>query len=117
MEDKTLQVESLIEKTQQYGKTSIELLKLKGVDKASEAISSVASIWAVVVPVVFSFILLSIGVAIWVGDAIGATYKGFFAVGAFYALVAVTIFLCRMRWIKRPLRNLIIRQLLKKTEP
>lgn len=117
MEDKTLQVESLIEKTQQYGKTSIELLKLKGVDKASEAISSIASIWAVVVPVVFSFILLSIGLSIWIGDAIGEIYMGFFMVGAFYALVAVTIFLCRMRWIKRPLRNLIIRQLLKKTAP
>lgn len=114
MEDKTLQVESLIEKTQQFGKTNIELLKLKGVDKASEAISSIASIWAVVVPVVFSFILFSIGLAIWIGDAIGEIYMGFFVVGAFYALIAVTIFLCRLRWIKRPLRNLIIRQLLKK---
>jgi Protein of unknown function (DUF1469). len=115
MEDKTLQVESLIEKTQQLGMTNLELLKLKGVDKASEAISSIASIWAVVVPVVFSFILLSIGLAIWIGDAMGKTYLGFLMVGAFFALVAVTIFICRMRWIKRPLRNLIIRQLLKKT--
>jgi len=115
MEDKTLQVESLIERTQQLGKTNIELLKLKGVDKASEAISSIASIWAVVVPGVFSFILLSIGVSVWIGDTIGALYLGFLIMAAFYALVAVTILICRIRWIKRPIRNLLIRQLLKKS--
>ena len=115
MEDKTVQVESLIEKAQRYGQTSIELLRLKAVDKSSEAVSTIASVWAVVVPVVFSSILLSIGLSIWIGEAMGKLFLGFFVVGGFFLTIALTIFLCRMRWIKRPLKNFIIRQLLKKS--
>lgn len=113
MEDKTLLIESLIEKTQQYGKTSIELLKLKAVDKSTDAISSIVSIWAVVIPTVFSFILLSVGVAIWIGDLLGKMYYGFFIVAAFYVFVAVVAFLCRNSYIKTPLKNFIVRQFLK----
>ncbi len=113
MEDKTVLIESLIEKTQQYGKTSIELLKLKAVAKSTDAISSMVSIWVVIVPTVFSFILLSVGVAIWIGDLMGKMYYGFFTVAAFFVLVAVVAFLCRNSCVKTPLKNFIVRQFLK----
>lgn len=113
MEDKTQQVESLLEKAQQYGKTGLELLKLKAVDRSSEAISVIGSIWAVVIPAVLFFILCNIGLALWIGEAIGSVYLGFFIMAGFFLLVAAVVFACRIRFIKRPLKNFIIRQLLK----
>ena len=60
-----------------------------------------------------SFILFfGLGLAIWLGEAFGRLYLGFFAVAAGYAFVAVVIHLFVIKWIKKVICNFIIENFL-----
>ena len=111
MEDQTL-IESLIEKGEQYGKTTIELLKLKTLDKSADVVSTLIS-WAIVIVfAVLFFLILNIGVALWIGELLGKTYYGFFAVSGFYALLSIVFGIFRQQFVKKPVNNSIITQVL-----
>ena len=111
MEDQTL-VESLIEKGEQYGKTTIELLKLKTLDKSADVASSLIS-WAVVIIfAVLFFLIMNIGVALWLGELLGKSYYGFFVVSGFYALLCIVFGIFRKQLIKKPVNNSIVSQVL-----
>ena len=112
MEDQPSLIESLIEKGEQYGKTTIELLKLKTLDKSADVASTLIS-WAVVIVfTVLFFLILNIGVALWIGELLGKSYYGFFTVSGFYALLTIVFGIFRKQFIKRPLNNSIITQVL-----
>ncbi|HJU45173.1 MAG TPA: hypothetical protein VJ647_00235, partial [Chitinophagaceae bacterium] len=96
-----------------YIETKTELWKLKVADKASEIVSSVTSGIVITIACLFFFALLNIGIALWIGDAMGNNYSGFFVLAGFYALVALLVYLCRDRWLKAPVSNAIIRNLFK----
>jgi len=113
MEDKTSPVEVLLERTQTYAKTSIELFKLKATDKFAELASNLASNFVVVVILVLFFINLNIGIALLVGDLLGKAWLGFVFISGVYACIGLILYLFRNKWIKNPIRNSIIEQLLK----
>jgi len=104
--------ESLIEKGEQYGKTTLELLKLKTIDKSSDVASSMVSWIIVIVLVLMFFMIVNIGVALWLGDIMGKNYMGFFIVAGFYALLTLVFGLFRKQLIKRPVNNSIVKQFL-----
>ncbi len=107
-------IEALFEKAEDYGKTTIELLKLKAVDRSADFVSTIAAhIVTFIVVALFTFIV-SIGAALWLGELLGKNYYGFFAVAGFYALVAIIIYLFRHEWIKTPVSDSIVCHLLKK---
>jgi len=108
----TTSIEKLIERAEDYSKTTVELFKLKLINKTSEIVSSIASqliIFAVVA--LFTFII-NIGFSLWIGEMLGKTYYGFFVVAAFYLFIAIIIYACREKWIKNPTKNSIIAQML-----
>jgi hypothetical protein len=111
MEDQTL-IESLIEKGEQYGKTTIELLKLKTLDKSADVVSTLISWTIVIVFAVLFFLILNIGIALWIGELLGKSYYGFFAVAGFYALLAIVFGIFRNQLVKRPVNNSIVTQVL-----
>src|SRR5665647_2098927 len=101
MEDQESLIESLIEKGEQYGKTTIELLKLKTLDKSADVASTLIS-WAIVIVfAVLFFLILNIGVALWIGELLGKSYYGFFVVAGFYALLAIIFGIFREQIVKR----------------
>jgi hypothetical protein len=111
MEDKTTPLETLLERAEDYGKTSIKLLKLKTIDKSAEIISTLIS-WIVVITLVaMFFMILNIGIALWIGELLGKSFYGFFIVAGFYALLGITIKIFSNKWIKKPISNSIISQL------
>lgn len=112
MEEKSQIIETLIEKATDYGKTSIELIKLKALEKTSDAVSSFVP--QIVVFFLFaSFLLLiNIGLAIWLGEIFGEISYGFFAVGAFYGLLSILLHFFLNKWLKKIIRNNIIKLLL-----
>jgi hypothetical protein len=112
MDEQSGLIETLIEKGEQYGKTTIELLKLKTLDKSADVVSNMVSWMIVVIFAVLFFLILNIGVALWLGELLGKSYYGFFAVSGFYALLAIVFTLFRKPWIKKPLNNSIITQVL-----
>ncbi len=92
MENNAKMLESLFEKAEDFGKTSIELIKLKILDKASEIVSSLIPFSVVFVLIASFMIFLNLGLAFWLGDILGKTYFGFFAVAAFYVLTGILFY-------------------------
>jgi hypothetical protein len=112
MEDQENLIESLIEKGEQYGKTTIELLKLKTLDKSADVASTLIS-WAIVIVfAVLFFLIFNVGVALWIGELLGKSYYGFFAVAGFYALLSLIFAVFREQFVKSPVNNSIITQVL-----
>jgi ABC-type uncharacterized transport system fused permease/ATPase subunit len=113
MENNTNLIEDLIEKTVDYGKASLELTKLKALDKTADVASSLIA-QSVVIIILFSFLLfLNLGLALWLGELLGEIHLGFFAVAVFYAITAIFSYLFLRKWLKRTAANTIIKQVLK----
>jgi hypothetical protein len=113
MTDDTTPIATLFERAEDYSKTTLKLLKLNAIDKSADVASSLVSRLAVIMTVVFSVLISSIGAALWVGKLLGDIFYGFFIVGGFYALVAILLHVFRVQWLKYPVSNSIIKQMLK----
>lgn len=113
MTDNTTPIATLFERAEDYGKTTLNLLKLNAIDKSADLVSSLVSRLAVIMIVVFSVLIVSIGLSLWIGKLLGETFYGFFVVGSFYALLAILLQVFRIQWLKYPVSNSIIKQMLK----
>ncbi|HTA61925.1 MAG TPA: hypothetical protein VK835_05695 [Bacteroidia bacterium] len=111
MEDKKPFIEPLFERVEEYGKTSLELIKLKTVDKATDVASTFISRGVMMPVFLMCAVLINIGVALWLGDLLGKLYNGFFIVAGFYAIVGLILYFFREQ-IKKSVSNLIILQIL-----
>lgn len=113
MEDNVKLIEGLLEKAVDYGKTTYELEKLKALDKSSDVASSLIPHTAVFVLIASFLIFINLGLALWLGEILGRIFYGFFIVGSFYAVISVLIHFFMHKWLKKVIRDLIIRQALK----
>jgi hypothetical protein len=113
MTDQESLVASLFERTEHFTRTSAELYRLKSIDKSADIISTLTAHLAVVVSVLLFFLIVNIGIALWLGESMGKAYYGFFIVASFYAVCGVIFFFAGSKWIKTPLQNAIITQALK----
>ena len=113
MTDNTTPIATLFERAEDYGKTTLNLLKLNAIDKSADVVSSLVSRLAVIMTVVFSVLIISIGLSLWIGKLLGDDFYGFFLVGGFYAILAILIQVFQKQWIKYPVSNSIIKQMLK----
>lgn len=107
-------IEALFEKAEDYGKTTVELLKLKAINKSADFISSVAAQVVTFTVVAFFIFIVSIGASLWLGELLGKNYYGFFAVAGFYAILSMCIYAFRNEWIKTKVSDSIVCHLLKK---
>lgn len=114
MENTATNFDLLYEKAKKYTETSIELLKLNAIDKTAEVLSSLVSRIAITMVVAMFTLFLNIGISLYIGKLLGENYLGFLIVSAFYLLVAILLYLFKDTFIKTPISNLIIRELLKK---
>jgi uncharacterized membrane protein len=113
MSDNTTPIETLFERAEDYSKTSIKLLKLHAVDKSADVVSSLVARLAVLMTVVLSVIIINIGISMWIGKLLGETYYGFLIIGGFYICLAILLQVFRNQWIKFPVSDSIIKQLMK----
>jgi fatty acid desaturase len=112
MEDNTSMLESLLEKADDYGKTSYELVKLKALEKASDVVSSFIP-HSVVFVLIASFILfINLGLALWLGDILGKPFYGFFLVAAFYIITGIIVHFFMHNWLKRLAGNYFVKHIL-----
>lgn len=112
MEEHTNIIESLLERTAEYGKTSFELVKLNVVDKTSDGLSSLGAHSIVNVIIGCFLLFINLGIAFWVGDLLGKTYLGFIVVAAFYGLLAFVMHFFIHKWIKRVFYDYLIKKML-----
>jgi hypothetical protein len=113
MENNTKLFETLLERATDYGKTSLELTKLKALEKTADVISSFIP-HSVVFVLFSSFMLfINLGIAFWLGEILGNIYFGFFVVAAFYGVTALVIFFFMHKWLKKHIYEYFIKQLFK----
>ena len=106
-------IESLVSKAGDLAETKVELWKLKATAKISETISSLIVVIAIALCITVAVMIISLGVAFWLGARLGNLSYGFLIVGGLYALVGLLFYLFRKVWIKTPLSNLIIDKIIK----
>ena len=112
MENQANYLDPLIEKARVYGKTSIDLYKLKAVEKTSDISSTIISRLTAFLVLSLFVVMSSIGVAFWLGDYFGELYYGFFCVGGFYGVLGVLLYFFLHDWIKERTSNSIVKQML-----
>lgn len=112
MDEKT-PVEVLFERAQAYTRTSLQLFKLRATEKLAEMVSGIASNLVILVIFILFFVNLNIGLALFLGALLGKSWLGFIIVSGGCAIIGFVVYLFRERWIKQPVSNSIITQLLK----
>jgi len=113
MEEQENAIENLLVRVEEYSKSSLELIKLKTLDKSSDIVSSVIP-HSVVIILISSFLLFfNLGLALWLGEIFGRPFYGFFTVAVFYILIGIVLHFFMHKWIKKIIRNYIINQMLK----
>lgn len=108
MEERATILESLVENAGQYTKSSIELLKLKALEKSANMLSFLVSKLILLIAISCITMLVNIGAALWIGKLIGNSFCGFFIVAAFYSIVVIVISAYNKQLLKDPLCNYII---------
>ncbi len=113
MEENTTFFGALLDRIESYSKTTIDLVKLKAVDKLAKI--STGLIFGIILALfVFFFLMIfNIALALWLGKLLGEIYMGFFVVAGFYVLLIIIIVLFKKQLIKTPTTNAIISKLLK----
>lgn len=113
MKDKVVLIEVLFEKVESYTKTTLELYRLRAIDKITDVFATIASSLIIAVIIALFFILISIGLALYLGELLGKSYYGFFALSGFYALIALIIAMNRRAWLEIKLNDFLINQIFK----
>ena len=112
METTAQSIESLYERAEAYGKTTYELSKLKLLETSNTVITSLVARLSVILMISMFTFVLTIAVALWLGDILGKAYYGFFIVAGFYLLVGIALHFFLHSWVKKPISELIIKQAL-----
>ncbi len=111
MENITATIENLALKAENYGKTTLELLKCNAVNASADVISSLAAKLVVSIVAGMFLLFVSIGSAFLIGKELGEVFYGFFIVSAFYFILAIILYLVRNALIKTPVSNFVISQM------
>ncbi|MBG6111595.1 hypothetical protein H4V97_000630 [Flavobacterium sp. CG_23.5] len=114
MDNRATTIEMLFEKAEVYTRTTVELAKMNAIDKSADVLSSLLSRLTVIIVVAMFALLLNIGLSLWIGELLGKTYYGYFAVAGAYFILAIVINSFKDEWIKLPVSNFIIIKMLKK---
>ncbi len=113
MEDNAKLIESLLERAAEYGKASYELVKLKALDKTSDAVSSFIPHSVVFVLIAVFMLFLNLGLSFWLGEILGRTCFGFFVVAAFYGIIGIVFHFFIHKRFKKLVSDYIIKHVLK----
>ncbi|HBZ68011.1 MAG TPA: hypothetical protein DEO70_14345 [Bacteroidales bacterium] len=113
MENNIKLIESILDRLVDYGNTSIELIKLRAIDKTTEIFSSVANNSLIYGLIISCMLFLNLGLALWLGELLGRLYYGFFIVAGIYILIVVIVRFIIYKWLKKKINDYFIAQILK----
>ena len=105
-------VETLFERAEAWSKTTIELSRLKALETTSNVATSLVSRLTVIIVLSLFALVLTVGIALFLGELLGKTYWGFFIVAAVYLIAGIVFYFFLHKWIRKPLGDLIIKQAL-----
>lgn len=112
-ETQTPTVKELVAKTKAYVTTNIELIKLKFIDKASSATSSLVAFIAIALFTFIVIVLLIVGLALWLGSLLGEYHYGFFITAGFLIILIILLYKFKDKLLKKPVANSLIEKMFK----
>ncbi len=112
MENKEDMIEELVNRAEAYARSTHELGRLKALEKTTSLLTSFASSLVVLVLITMFVVILSISVALFLGQQTGNNYLGFLYVAIFYLIVGILFHLFRESWVKKPMSERIIKHIL-----
>jgi len=113
MENNPSQLEKLIERVELYSKTSLDLFKSTAILRSADVVSNLTARLIIFLFILLFMLFVNIALALWIGEELGETYYGFFAVAGIYFIFGIIFYAFRASWIKHPVSNYIIVKLQK----
>lgn len=111
MEKTFAKVEELAGTIKDYVNARIEAVKLNAAEKSSVVISNLIAGLVVAFVLLLFIVMGSIALAFGLGEWIGKTWAGFLIVAFIYLLIGIIVWIARVRIIRLPVMNAIIKQL------
>ncbi len=105
MESPIHPIESLMDELETYGKTTIELNKLKAMAAGSVLLALLVKRISVVALMLLFFLFLNIGLALFWGQWLNSMSYGFFMVAAIYLVLGVPFHFFLHGWIQKPITD------------
>jgi Na+/melibiose symporter-like transporter len=109
MEDNSNMLESLFHRTEEYVKTSFEIIKLKTLEKSTEIAASMISRFILIAIIFMCLFVLSLGASYWLGELFDKIYFGFLIVAAFWAVAGIVLYFFLFKRIKKRISDTIIK--------
>ncbi|WP_374950943.1 phage holin family protein [Mucilaginibacter sp.] len=100
----------IIDQVQEYVETRAKLLKLEVIDRSTTIIAALVVDLVVIISFILTFLFASFTLALYLGDVLGANWKGFGAVAIIYLLLAVILIVAKKPF-ERPIINVLVRKL------
>jgi hypothetical protein len=113
MQNTTNILDPLLEKVEEYGKSSLELLKLKMIDKLSIFLANLFANFVLILFFVLFISALNIGLSIWLGKLIGELYLGFFCLAGFYLILGLIYYVFGVRITRKRIKRSVVNVFLK----
>jgi uncharacterized protein (DUF983 family) len=113
MDFKEGKIEMVYAKIEDLVSNQQEIIKLKVYSKSADMATFLVMKIIMFVVVGLFVLFLNIGLSIWLGEILGETYYGFFALAGFYAIAALIIKTFLYRNIEHKINNFFLFKILK----
>jgi hypothetical protein len=114
METISQEAETILTDAAEYVETKTKLWKLKMVEKIAEIYGVIVSKLIFFYVMAVFVLLLSVGLALWLGELLGKNYYGFFIMGGVFLIAGLILSGVSKGAIEIPSSNTLVKQLLKK---
>ncbi|SRR5690606_1277820 len=101
-----------LEYAKQYIRQQIDYLRLETAEKIAKATSSLITAMIVSILVFMVLILLSIGLAFYLGALFDSYPLAFLSIGGFYAVIAAVVIALKKKLITNPVLNIVIKNIM-----
>lgn len=109
MDNATNHLESIFESAEAYGKTTLELIKLRSLQISTSVISSVLAQMVVFAILFMCVLVISVGIAFLLGQWLHNVPYGFLIVGGGYLIGGVLAHLFLPQWIRKRVTHAVLK--------
>jgi hypothetical protein len=103
---------NVLDQLKEYAETRLKLAKYKTIEKSASVAASLVSVVVIAFSLILTFMFATFTLALFLGDVLGAAWKGFGIVALFYLLIAVFVIAAKSTF-ERPIVNLLISKIFK----
>lgn len=105
--------QGIIDKIKEYVKVRKELTILNVADKTSQIFANLITDSIVILFITVAFLFGSIGLSLYLCEAMGNSYSGFLIVAGFYLLIGLIIYAIKDKYLDKLIINGVIKKFFK----